>query len=91
MNKESANNDSNLVWIDLEMTGLDTSNDQIIEIATIVTDGELNEVAEGPVLAIQQSKQTMDAMDAWNTRQHGASGLTERVLASATSMAEAGT
>lgn len=89
MNKGSANNDLNLVWIDLEMTGLDTSNDQIIEIATIVTDGDLNEVAEGPVLAIRQSKQTMDAMDAWNTRQHGASGLTKRVLASETSMAEA--
>jgi oligoribonuclease len=81
--------DGNLIWIDLEMTGLDTLNDQIIEIATIVTDGELNEVAEGPVLAIGQPKATMDAMDAWNTRQHGASGLTDRVLGSGTTLAEA--
>lgn len=73
---------TNLVWIDLEMTGLDTSNDTIIEIATIVTDEHLNELAEGPDLAIGQTKATMDAMDDWNTRQHGKSGLIERVLAS---------
>ena len=81
--------DGNLIWIDLEMTGLDTLNDQIIEIATIVTDSDLNEIAEGPVLAIGQPKETMDAMDAWNTRQHGASGLTDRVLSSRTSLGEA--
>ena len=71
---------SNLIWIDLEMTGLDTDNDTIIVIATIVTDKFLNELAEGPVLAIAQPREVMDGMDEWNTRQHGKSGLTERVL-----------
>jgi oligoribonuclease len=80
---------SNLIWIDLEMTGLDTVNDRIIEVATIVTDKYLNELAEGPVLAIAQSQETMDAMDEWNTRQHGESGLTARVLASDVSAAQA--
>ena len=80
---------SNLIWIDLEMTGLDTVNDRIIEVATIVTDKYLNELAEGPVLAISQSRETMDAMDDWNTRQHGESGLTARVLASNVGLAEA--
>ena len=73
---------SNLIWIDLEMTGLDTVNDSIIEIATIVTDKHLNEVAEGPLFAIGQAQATMDAMDEWNTRQHGETGLTARVLES---------
>lgn len=73
---------SNLVWIDLEMTGLDTTTDTVIEIATIVTDKHLNELAEGPVLAITQPRAVMDAMDDWNTTQHRKSGLTERVLAS---------
>lgn len=80
---------SNLIWIDLEMTGLDTVNDRIIEVATIVTDKYLNELAEGPVLAIAQSRETMDAMDEWNTRQHGDSGLTARVLASQVTVEEA--
>ena len=80
---------SNLIWIDLEMTGLDTVNDRIIEVATIVTDKYLNELAEGPVLAISQSRATMDAMDDWNTRQHGESGLTARVLDSNVRLAEA--
>lgn len=70
----------NLIWIDLEMTGLNPDTDVIIEIATIVTDSELNILAEGPSLAIQQPKAIMDAMDEWNTRQHGGSGLTARVL-----------
>ena len=82
---------SNLIWIDLEMTGLCTINDTIIEIATIVTDKYLNELAEGPVFAIRQSQETMDGMDEWNTRQHGKSGLTARVLESKFSAAEAGT
>lgn len=80
---------TNLIWIDLEMTGLDTVNDRIIEVATIVTDKYLNELAEGPVFAISQSQETMDAMDEWNTRQHGESGLTARVLASGVSLEEA--
>ena len=72
--------ETNLIWIDLEMTGLDTTSDQIIEIATIVTDENLKEIAVGPELAIGQSGEIMGAMDAWNTRQHGESGLTQRVL-----------
>jgi oligoribonuclease len=71
-----------LIWIDLEMTGLDTVNDTIIEIATIVTDKNLNELAQGPELAIAQTRATMAAMDEWNARHHGGSGLTERVLQS---------
>ncbi len=78
-----------LIWIDLEMTGLDTANDHIIEIATIVTDHDLNEIIEGPVLAIHQPATVLDAMDKWNTRQHGTSGLTERVLASKITLEEA--
>jgi oligoribonuclease len=70
---------NNLVWIDLEMTGLDTQTDRIIEIATIVTDARLNILAEGPVLAIHQPDEVLAAMDAWNTTQHTGSGLTRRV------------
>ena len=80
---------ANLIWIDLEMTGLSPEQDSIIEIATIVTDMRLNELAEGPVLAIRQTPETMEGMDDWNTRQHGQSGLTARVLKSETSMADA--
>ena len=80
---------SNLIWIDLEMTGLDPQNDQIIEIATVVTDSELNELAEGPVLAIHQPDAVLAGMDEWNTKQHGGSGLTERVRNSAVDMAAA--
>jgi oligoribonuclease len=79
----------NLIWIDLEMTGLDTEQDVIIEIATIVTDKDLNVLGEGPIRAIRQPDALLDGMDEWNTRQHGQSGLTERVRNSATSMAEA--
>ena len=79
----------NLIWIDLEMTGLNTMSDQIIEIATIVTDVHLNELAEGPVLAIHQAKEIMDGMDEWNTRQHGETGLAGRVLESQLSVQEA--
>ncbi len=82
-------NEDNLIWIDLEMTGLDTQKDVIIEIATIVTDKDLNQLAEGPVLAIHQPQEVMDAMDEWNTRQHGESGLTKRVLESTVTEAEA--
>lgn len=79
----------NLIWIDLEMTGLDTTSDSIIEIATIVTDRHLNELAEGPVLAIAKPRETMDAMDEWNTRQHSESGLTGRVIRSQTTARQA--
>ena len=80
---------SNLIWIDLEMTGLCPQNDTIIEIATVVTDKYLNELAEGPVFAIRQSPETMDGMDDWNTRHHGDSGLIARVLESQTETHEA--
>ncbi len=82
MRTADADRSTNLVWIDLEMTGLCTQHDTIIEIATIVTDKHLNELAEGPVLAIRQSRETVDGMDEWNTRQHGESGLIARVLES---------
>ncbi|MDJ0740193.1 MAG: oligoribonuclease [Gammaproteobacteria bacterium] len=79
----------NLIWIDLEMTGLDPHHDQIIEIATVVTDSALNELAEGPVLAIHQPDAVLGAMDEWNTRQHGGSGLTARVRSSDVDVARA--
>lgn len=87
--KSAAGRSTNLIWIDLEMTGLDTVSDQIIEIATIVTDQNLNEKAVGPVLAVGQSQEVLDAMDEWNTRQHGSSGLTARVLESDLSVEDA--
>lgn len=74
----------NLVWMDLEMTGLDPERDVIIEIATIVTDGDLNILAEGPVLAIKQPDLLLDNMDEWCTKTHGNSGLTQRVKDSTT-------
>jgi oligoribonuclease len=79
----------NLIWIDLEMTGLDTETDAIIEIATLVTDKDLNVLAEGPVMAIHQPETMLAGMEEWNTRQHGQSGLTERVRNSTTTLAEA--
>ncbi|MGH8454481.1 MAG: oligoribonuclease [Nevskiales bacterium] len=82
-------NPDNLIWIDLEMTGLNPDQDRIIEIATIVTDKELTLIAEGPVLAIHQSDEVLNAMDTWNTRQHGQSGLTQRVRQSTVSERDA--
>ena len=79
----------NLIWIDLEMTGLRTDTDSIIEIATVVTDAQLNVLAEGPVFAIQTPETMLAAMDEWNTRQHGASGLVARIRASGVALATA--
>lgn len=84
-----AKDPDNLIWIDLEMTGLDTQNDRIIEIATVVTDKYLNTLAEGPMLAIHQPDHILEGMDSWNTNQHGASGLTERVRNSTVDEADA--
>ena len=81
--------DHNLVWIDLEMTGLSPERDRIIEIAVVVTDAHLGRRTEGPVLAVHQSDATLATMDAWNTGTHGRSGLTERVRASTVDEAEA--
>ena len=78
------NQKENLAWMDLEMTGLDPEQDVIIEIATIVTDKDLNIIAEGPVLAVHQPDVLLDAMDDWNTKTHGNSGLTKRVRESQT-------
>ena len=77
--------DHNLVWVDMEMTGLIPEVDRVIEIATIVTDSHLTELAEGPVIAIKQPDSALEAMDEWNTRTHSASGLVERVRSSAVS------
>lgn len=84
-------NEMNLVWIDMEMSGLDPDNDRIIELAAIVTDAELNVLAEGPVFVIHQSDEVLDGMDAWNKGTHGRSGLIDRVKASTTTEAQAAT
>ncbi len=81
--------EENLIWVDLEMTGLDPDNDRIIEIATVITDPQLEILAEGPVIAIHQPPDVLNAMDEWNTRQHRKSGLWERVLRSRVSVGEA--
>jgi oligoribonuclease len=81
--------ESNLIWIDLEMTGLEPETDCIIEIATIVTDQHIDDLVEGPVFAIHQTDEVLAGMDEWNTTQHGKSGLTRRVRESAITTAAA--
>jgi oligoribonuclease len=88
-NGKADNSSERLVWIDLEMTGLDTDRDGILEIATVVTDGQLNFLAEGPDLAITHPRATLDAMDDWNRNQHGKSGLWTRVLEQGVALADA--
>ncbi len=83
------NRKTNLIWIDLEMTGLIPETDVIIEIATVVTDANLNVIEEGPSLAIHQSKELIDGMDEWNTSQHSRSGLVKRVMESKINASEA--
>ena len=80
--KPARPNEFNLIWVDMEMTGLDPDTDKIIEVAVVVTDANLNVLAEGPVFAIHQSDQVLDGMDAWNKGTHGRSGLIDRVKAS---------
>ncbi|HYD79726.1 MAG TPA: oligoribonuclease [Paucimonas sp.] len=82
-------NEFNLIWVDMEMTGLDPDNDRIIEVAVVVTDSDLNVLAEGPVFAIHQSDDVLDKMDAWNKGTHGKSGLIDRVKASTVTEADA--
>ncbi len=82
-------NEFNLVWVDMEMTGLDPDTDRIIEVAVVVTDSDLNVLAEGPVFAIHQPDEVLDRMDAWNKGTHGRSGLIDRVKASTVSEADA--
>jgi oligoribonuclease len=84
-----AQDSQHLIWIDLEMTGLDPDNDLIIEIATVVTDKDLHILAQGPVLAVHQSDAVLAAMDEWNQKHHGQSGLIDRVKASTIDEAEA--
>ena len=80
---------TNLIWIDLEMTGLNTQEDDIIEIATVVTNQQLEIIAEGPELVIHHAEEVMKKMDEWNTEHHGKSGLTQKVIMSKTSMRDA--
>lgn len=81
--------DLRLVWLDMEMSGLDPEIERILEVAVVVTDAELNVVAEGPVIAVHQADEVLDAMDEWNTTTHGRTGLTQRVRESTVTEAEA--
>ena len=87
--RAAMNKKTNLIWIDLEMTGLVPEKDNIIEIATVVTDADLNVLAEGPSLAIHQNNKHLDSMDEWNTHQHSKSGLIQRVKESEITVNEA--
>ena len=84
-----AHSDQNLIWIDLEMTGLYPDTDRIIEVAVVITDAQMTQRVEGPVFAVHQSDAVLDAMDAWNKGTHGRSGLTDRVKASTIDEAQA--
>ena len=86
---ELARHDQNLIWVDMEMTGLDPMTDRIIEIAVVVTDAQLNVRVEGPVIAVHQSDEVLNRMDAWNKGTHGRSGLIEKVKASTVTEAQA--
>ena len=89
MVQENAMQADNLVWLDLEMTGLDPRSDRILEVATIVTDANLNVLAEGPVIAVHQPESVLESMNEWCVETHGKTGLTERVRQSTVSEAEA--
>lgn len=89
MSQSPAADSQALIWIDLEMTGLNPETDRIIEMACVVTDSGLNIVAEGPVIVVNQPEELLDGMDEWNRRTHGGSGLTERVKDSAITEPEA--
>jgi oligoribonuclease len=89
LNVPARPNELNLVWVDMEMTGLNPDTDRIIEVAVVVTDSDLNMLAEGPVFAIHQPDEVLDAMDSWNKGTHGRSGLIDRVKASTVTEAEA--
>ncbi|MBP5980447.1 MAG: oligoribonuclease [Halomonas sp.] len=89
MNDTTAPRSDLLVWIDLEMTGLDPNKERIIEVATLITDADLNVVAEGPVIAVKQSDSLLASMDDWNQKTHGESGLVARVKASSVDTASA--
>lgn len=83
-----ANAGDYLIWVDMEMTGLEPATDVVLEVAVVITDGDLNLIAEGPALAVHQSDEVLAAMDEWCTRTHGESGLTARVKASRYSVAD---
>jgi len=87
--RDARYDESNLVWVDMEMTGLNPDSDRVIEIAVVVTDSHLNVVAEGPVIAVGQTELVMSTMDDWNTATHGRSGLTARVRESTIDEAQA--